>query len=159
MAGAALPQPDAAGSTNLAATAGKVALVNAASALSGACPSGASVVDFVGYGASANCSETSPAPAPSATTSLQRKADGCADTGNNAADFAALTPNPRNSASPLNDCAEAEGAGFLFMEGRPTFMQELFWLELFSGRRPEAGWTRWRRGASAYGPRGTPGAR
>ena len=39
--------------------AGKVALVSATAALTGACPSGGSLVDLVGYGTSATCSEGS----------------------------------------------------------------------------------------------------
>src|SRR6185295_19966568 len=69
-----------------------------------ACPSGTNVIDVVGYGSSATCSETTPAPAPSTTTADLRGADGCTDTNNNAADFTAGAPNPRNTLSPLNKC-------------------------------------------------------
>ena len=52
-----LPTPDATGSIAMSATAGKVALVNSAAALTGGCPIPTSqVVDFVGYG-TANCFE------------------------------------------------------------------------------------------------------
>jgi uncharacterized protein len=92
-----LPPPDASGTIAMAAGAGKVALVNTTTALSGACPTGGSIVDFVGYGA-ANCFEGSgPTAAPSNTTAVLRKADGATDTGDNAADFDVGAPNPRNS--------------------------------------------------------------
>jgi hypothetical protein len=97
-----LPTPDRIGSINMSGTAGKVALVNSVLALSGACPV-AGVQDFVGYG-TANCSETSPTPLLSNTTAALRAGLGCTDTDNNAADFAAGAPNPRNSASPATPC-------------------------------------------------------
>ena len=94
-----LPTPDATGSINLSATAGKVALVNGTTAIASgtSCPSGATIVDFVGFGTTANCFEGSgPASAPSNTTSVSRNSTN-ADTNNNAADFTAGAPNPRNS--------------------------------------------------------------
>jgi len=51
-----LPTPDAIGVIPMSGTAGKIALVRSSVALTGACPAGAGVADFVGYGA-ANCSE------------------------------------------------------------------------------------------------------
>lgn len=99
-----LPPPDAVGTIAMSATAGKVALVTSTTALSGACPLGPGVQDFVGFGATANCSETAPTPAPSNTTAVLRAGLGCTDTDNNSADFAAGTPNPRNTASALNPC-------------------------------------------------------
>ncbi len=106
IAGSPLPTPDQPlGTTDLGATAGKVALVNTATLLSGTCPLGAEVVDFVGYGATANCSEgAGPAPAPSNTTADLRGAAGCIDTNNNSADFATGTPAPRNTSTPPNFC-------------------------------------------------------
>jgi len=90
----ALPTPDATGSINMSATAGKVALVQNTTALTGACPTGTAIVDFLGFGASANCSKgTGPAPAPSNTTADLRTGY----TNSNAADFTTGTPNPRNS--------------------------------------------------------------
>ncbi len=104
-----LPTPDAIGNIAMSATTGKVALVNSTTALSGACPTGAAIVDFVGYGSSANCYEGSgPTPAPSNTTAVLRAGNGCTDTDNNAADFAAGAPNPRNSSSPVNLCTPAD---------------------------------------------------
>ncbi len=91
-----LPTPDATGSIAMSATAGKVALVTASTALTcGAdCDTAAGVQDFVGYG-SANDFETAAAPGLSNTTAALRGAG--PDTDNNAADFTAGAPNPRNS--------------------------------------------------------------
>lgn len=97
-----LPTPDAIGTIAMSATAGKVALVNNSTTLTGTCPTG-STVDLVGYG-SANCSEGSPAPTLTNTTAALRALGGCTDTDDNSADFAAGAPNPRNSASPAAAC-------------------------------------------------------
>ncbi|PYS45762.1 MAG: hypothetical protein DMF68_21205, partial [Acidobacteria bacterium] len=105
--GNSLPTPDATGTINLSATAAKVALVNNSTALTtSGCPFTANIMDFVGYGTTADCFEGSNrAPAPSNTTADLRKNNGCTDTNNNAADFATGTPNPRNSASTANSCS------------------------------------------------------
>ena len=103
--GALLPTPDFAGTTNLGATGGKVALVNSSIELGAKnCPASASIVDFVGYG-NADCSETVAAPAPSNTLAVRRRAGGCQDSGNNSADFEAVTPTPRNTATTPAACA------------------------------------------------------
>jgi predicted extracellular nuclease len=100
-----LPVPDATDTTALNAATGKVALVNHSTPLSGSCPSGPGIIDLVGYGGSASCFEGSgPAANLSNTTAALRDAAGCADTNNNAADFADGAPTPRNSASPQNLC-------------------------------------------------------
>lgn len=99
----ALPTPDASGAIAMAATAGKVALVNNQAVLTGSCPLGGPVVDFVGFGG-ANCSETAPTAAPSNTTAAIRKAAGCTDTGNNSADFDVAAPTPRNTAVAAAPC-------------------------------------------------------
>ena len=91
-----LPTPDAIGTIAMAAGSGKVALVSSTTALSGACPVSAAIVDFVGYG-SANCSETTPTPALGNTTAALRNGDGVVDTNNNLADFTVGAPTPRNS--------------------------------------------------------------
>lgn len=111
--GSSLPAPDATGATNMAAAAGKVALVSNAAALSGGCPmSDSSVIDFVGYGSAANCSEGVKTTATqSGTRSLLRKEAGCQDTNDNASDFqsndfgAGGSTKPRNSGSPTSVCA------------------------------------------------------
>ena len=101
-----LPTPDATGSINMSATAGNVALVNITTAQSGTCPTGSQIVDFVGFGTTANCYEGGgPAPAPSNTTAVLRAAGGCTDTDSNSGDFTAGVPVPRNSASPRNVCS------------------------------------------------------
>lgn len=110
--GAALPAPDAIGSITMAATAGKVALVSSKTPLSGSCPSGASIADVIGYGSTASCFEGSgPAPAASATSADFRKAGGCVDTNNNAADFFVLAPFPRNTSGAFNSCTSGVRPG------------------------------------------------
>jgi len=54
---ASLPTPDATGAIAMSGSAGKVALVSTSTALSGACPLGGAIVDFVGYGSATNCFE------------------------------------------------------------------------------------------------------
>jgi predicted extracellular nuclease len=96
-----LPTPDAVGSIAMSASSAKVALVTDATALSGSCPAGVNIMDFVGFG-TANCYEGSgAAPGLSNTTAALRKSDGTQDTDNNSADFVAGTPNPRNSLFPF----------------------------------------------------------
>ena len=98
-----LPAPDAIGTILLSGTSGKVALVADAVALTGSCPTGGSLVDFVGYGG-ANCWESAPAAGLGNTTAAVRRGNGCVDTDNNAADFVTIGPIPRNSAAPANSC-------------------------------------------------------
>jgi predicted extracellular nuclease len=106
-----LPTPDVVGGIPMAATAGKVALVNSATALSGTCPLGAAVRSFVGYGSNASCSEGSPVAALTNATAAVRGLGGCLSTGNNATDFSVLSPVPRNSASPAVVCEGGGGGG------------------------------------------------
>ena len=97
-----LPTPDSTGGINMSGTAGKVALVNSTTALSGSCPTG--FVDLVGFG-TANCFQgTGATPAPSNTTAVLRNNNGCSNSSNNSADFAAGAPNPRNSSSASFTC-------------------------------------------------------
>ncbi|MBL8759634.1 MAG: lamin tail domain-containing protein [Phycisphaerae bacterium] len=112
-----LPAPDHVVGTAIAmsATAGKVALVSNTTALTGACPTGAQIIDFVGFGTTANCFEGSgPTAAPANPTAVIRNSDGCDDAGgtvgDNAANFAVGTPNPRNTSSPVNLCPLPPGA-------------------------------------------------
>jgi uncharacterized protein len=114
--GVALPTPDVIGSVNMSASAGKVALVNSTTGLAcngGSTPCDASqlalIKDLVGYGG-ANFYETAAAPLLSNTTAALRLANGCTETDNNALDFAAGAPTPRNTASPLNPCTTVEDA-------------------------------------------------
>jgi hypothetical protein len=88
-----LPTPDATGTTNLGATAGQIALVSSAAALSSSCPT-TGVVDLFAYGAT-TCAGT--APALTNTTAAARLQGGCAGVQVPAADFAAAAPSPHNS--------------------------------------------------------------
>ncbi|PSK93292.1 ExeM/NucH family extracellular endonuclease [Taibaiella chishuiensis] len=114
-----LPVPDATGSIAMAAAGGKVALVSNTTVLSGACPAGAQIVDFVGFATNANCNEGGTnTPAPGATTSAERKASAAStavslaaggteaaagnayDTDVNGSDFVVQSAiNPQNTAS------------------------------------------------------------
>jgi hypothetical protein len=98
-----LPAPDATGGINMSGTTGKVALVSSTTALTGACPTGGSIVDFIGFG-TANCFEGAVAPAPSNTTADIRALAGCRETDANNTDFATGAPTPRNTASAFHYC-------------------------------------------------------
>jgi len=93
-----LPTPNAIGAITMSATAGKVALVNNSTTLTGTCPTG--LVDFVGFGSATNCSEDAPTANLSNTTAALRKSGGAQDTDNNSADFMIGAPNPRNTPPP-----------------------------------------------------------
>jgi hypothetical protein len=108
--GSPLPSPDATGTTNLANSGGKVALVHGTAGLScgatpGSCASSAGLEDFVGWGNAADYEGSTAAPALISTTAAARSGSGCVDTGSNSADFTDLAPGPRNSASPAASCA------------------------------------------------------
>ena len=108
--GAALPTADATGTSNLAVTGGKVALVDNATALScgasaGSCSAASGLQDLVGYGGAADYEGSGAAPAGSATNSLARAGGGCTDTDDNAADFATATPDPQNSTAAASVCS------------------------------------------------------
>jgi len=93
-----LPTPDNTGTIAMSGTAGKVALHNAITALSGACPV---AQNLVAYG-TANC--PTPTAALSNTTAALRKTDGCTNTNTNSADFSVLAPAPRNRGTAFNPC-------------------------------------------------------
>ncbi len=103
-----LPAPDLIAnpdSITMSGTNAKIALCNKTSFLTGSCPAGDSIVDFVGYG-SANCYEGSGACAVlSNTTSGSRNNRGCTDTDNNTSDFTVGAVNPRNSSTLAWFCA------------------------------------------------------
>ena len=99
-----LPTPDVTGSTDLDGLAGKVALVSSTTPLAVNCPSASDYDDLLGYG-TADCAETSPALELTNLIAELRKFGGCIDTDNNSADFIPGAPNPRNSASPTNNCS------------------------------------------------------
>jgi predicted extracellular nuclease len=96
-----LPAPNATGNIAMSATVGKVALVSSTVALSGGCPVGGAIVDFVGYGTGtggATCFEgTAAAPTLTNTTADFRRNNGLQDTDSNSADFVTGAPNPRNT--------------------------------------------------------------
>lgn len=96
-----LPTPDFAPTTtfSMAGTGFKVALTTNTTAITG-CPSGATLIDLVGA-ASGTCAEGTTTSAPSNTTAVIRKNNGCSDSNNNASDFLIAAPTPRNSA-PAN---------------------------------------------------------
>lgn len=131
-----LPTPDAIGSIAMSATSGKVALVNNTTALSGSCPTDIGIVDFVGYG-SANCSETSPAPALNNVTAALRKSDGEQDTDNNSVDFVADVPNPRNSQYPNPSGSGSTGSAALLSPGDTV----LLLVAVIPGQSPSSGFT------------------
>jgi len=126
-----LPTPDVTGTLALSSTAGKIALANSTTALSGANPSGGSIIDKVGYGTTANGYEGSgPTPAPSNATSVERKAQNSStsatlavggtdelagngyDSDNNATDFVTrAAPQPQNSSSPVEPSLSVGGNG------------------------------------------------
>lgn len=102
-----LPTPDATGTIAMSGTAAKVVLVNVNTVITSgtSCPTGPTIVDFVGFGTTANCFEgTGPTPAPSNTNAILRASNGCTDANNNSTDFSVGTPNPRNTASTVNPC-------------------------------------------------------
>ncbi len=107
--GGALPTPDLTNtSINMGGAAGKIALVNNITVLNGtAACSGTTVVDVVGYGATATCFESALFVTAGITNlqSIQRGSNGCTDANNNSADFAIGTANPRNSGTATNLCA------------------------------------------------------
>ena len=98
--GGTLPAPDLIGSGwQLSISNRAVALVSSRTPLSGASPSGLSVVDLLGFG---TCTAYEGAPAGNLNNfgSLMRCGDGATDTGNNLADFFyAYPPLARNSSS------------------------------------------------------------
>jgi len=107
--GAPLPTPDATGSTNLAVSGGKVAVVRDSSPLAcgasvGSCSAVTSVADLVGYGTAGDYEGGGPAPVIGNTTAALRAGDGCADTDANPTDFAAADPAPRNSSVAATTC-------------------------------------------------------
>jgi hypothetical protein len=111
--GAPLPTADLVDPTpiGMAAGAGKVALASIATSLGcngGSVPCSAAqlapIVDLVGYGTANFFEGSGPAPVISTILADFRAGAGCTDTDDNAADFAAAGPAPRNSSTALNVC-------------------------------------------------------
>jgi hypothetical protein len=110
--GSALPTADATGTSNLAVSGGKLALVHDVTPLTcgasaGSCSSSSAVVDLLGYGSATDYEGSGPAPALSATTAALRAGSGCTDSDSNAADFTAAAPAPLNSATAAATCGAA----------------------------------------------------
>lgn len=99
------------GTTALAATAGKVALVSNTTPLSGACPTSANIIDLVGYGSTSNCSEGMSTGNTSASSSVRRGGNGCFETDNNRADFTVGTPTPKTASAAMVNCANMPNDG------------------------------------------------
>jgi hypothetical protein len=107
--GAPLPAADATGTTNLAQSGGKVAIVRSTTPLTcgataGSCASVATVADLIGYGSAADYEGSDAAGALSSTGAAVRAGAGCTDTDDNGADFSIETPTPRNSATTAASC-------------------------------------------------------
>ncbi len=93
-----LPTPQVIGSIAMSASSAKVALTKTTTLLTVDDPNGnANLVDFVGYGSADAFEGSGAAPTLSNTTSALRANAGATDTNNNAADFTAGSPNPRNT--------------------------------------------------------------
>jgi hypothetical protein len=101
--GVPLPAADAVGTISMAAGSGKVALVTGTTALPAGCTN-AAILDMVGYGTAICFEGAGTAPGLNNTTANFRAGNGCVDTDNNSADFAAAAPAPRNTASPTTTC-------------------------------------------------------
>ena len=111
--GNSLPTPDfvaplANGQTfilNMSRTTAKVALVNSTTQLPATtCPSDPTIVDMLGYGATASCAEGTRTADLSPTTAAIRNGGGCTDTDNNQLDFSIAGPAPRNSSASAQTC-------------------------------------------------------
>jgi endonuclease G, mitochondrial len=106
--GADLPvQANVEGSINMSATAGKVVLANDSANLTGGsnpCTlDDPNIVDFVGFGTTANCREgAANAPGGNNTTAIFRLGNGTTDTNQNGSDFTTGAPNPRRTAIILD---------------------------------------------------------
>ncbi|GAB2873114.1 hypothetical protein GCM10027277_47980 [Pseudoduganella ginsengisoli] len=98
---------DKVGSIAMAAGAGKVALVSSTTALTGAAPTGGTVVDFVGYGSANGYEGAGPTPTLGNLLSAYRGNDGCTETDSNSADFATAVPAPRNTLTEKRLCSVA----------------------------------------------------
>lgn len=98
---------DKLGTIPMGGAAGKVALSNLTAALAGAAPTGAAVVDLVGYGAANGYEGAAPTGGLGSLTSAYRNNDGCTDTDVNSADFTLAVPAPRNTLTEKRLCSVA----------------------------------------------------
>lgn len=112
------------GSIPMAGAAGKVALVRNGTALSGTKPTGATVVDLVGYGSGTNGFEgDAPTASIGNTSSAARASDGCQDSDQNGVDFSVGPVAPRTSASPRNMCSAGEPVAAPIVASCPAGLQ------------------------------------
>lgn len=102
--GIALPTPEVTNGTGLSANSSKLALVSTTTLLSGGCPTGTQIRDFVGYGNTGCFEGAAAAQQPSTTQSVFRKGAGCTDTGQNGTDTELLNVAPRNGATMALQC-------------------------------------------------------
>jgi hypothetical protein len=107
-----LPSPDLVPTTGdnnailaLSGTNGKIVLASNNTLVTAV--SDANVVDFVGFGGANIFEGSAAAPVLTNSTAAVRASNGCQDTNDNAADFVATTPTPRNSATAANVCSTA----------------------------------------------------
>jgi hypothetical protein len=108
--GSPLPTPDATGTTNLAVSGGKVAVVRGTTGLTcgaspGSCAADVSIADLVGYGGAADYEGSGAAASLNSTTAALRAGGGCTDTDQNANDISGAAPSPRNTATASAPCA------------------------------------------------------
>jgi hypothetical protein len=105
-----LPAANVRGTINMSGTAGKVALVNNATLLTGANPVTAAIIDKVAFGTvtGGGFEGLGPAPAPGNTTSIQRTPEGT-DSNDNAADFKTGAPSPVSSVVAANTITVTAG--------------------------------------------------
>jgi hypothetical protein len=111
-----LPSPDFnVPMMKLGSNGGQIALVrNNPPAVVGTCPDlqNTDIIDYVGYGAAAQCFEGSGAAVtPTTTIAAVRNGVGCTDNDNNATDFNIGTANPRNSGAPASVCTGQPASG------------------------------------------------
>lgn len=89
---------------------GKLILVNTTVAETTANPTGPQIIDKVAYGTTSTSGFEGSGPTGVAltnSTAAIRNNSGCTDANDNATDFTAATPTPRNTASPVNICSTA----------------------------------------------------
>ncbi|MDQ2771782.1 MAG: choice-of-anchor D domain-containing protein, partial [Bacteroidota bacterium] len=126
------PAGDVTGTINLSASTGKVALVSSTTALGPTCTTDATIIDFVGFGGTANCAETTRFTTiatgnafsfirmdPTGTAN-----NGCKDTNDNSADFTtASPPMPRSSTSAVAICGGVPTAAEINVkQGTTTYL-------------------------------------
>jgi DNA/RNA endonuclease G (NUC1) len=107
----ALPTPDAIGTIAMGATAGKIALAQSTTALSGACPVAGAFVDEVSFGTTASDCGSKTTATLSNTTAALRQDDGCRNLGDLSTDFTTGAPAPRNAAAPVSICPGVQPPG------------------------------------------------